>query len=57
MSNTLLNIRFGSWHLQIVRLGDWIGEISMGRSPITFGHNPIHDRLRHKPGWRWLQIY
>ncbi|WP_310532549.1 hypothetical protein [Novosphingobium sp.] len=57
MSNTILNIRFGSRHLQIVRFGDWLGEIRMGRSPITFRSNPYHDRARHEvPGWRWFEI-
>lgn len=58
MSNTILNVRFGSWHLQIVRFSDWRGELIMGRSPITFRHNGFHDAARHtEPGWRWFEIY
>ena len=58
MSNTILNIRFGSRHLQIVRFGDWLGEIRMGRSPITFRHNPYQDFARKSlSDWRWFEIY
>lgn len=59
MSNTILNVRFGSYHFQIVRLSDWRGEIRMGRSPITFRHNDFHDRaaVRADPAWSWFQWY
>ncbi len=59
MDNTILNVRFGSRHLQIVRLGDWLGEIRMGRSPVTFRRNSYHANksIRAAPGWRWFEIY
>lgn len=40
MSNLIVNFRLGRWRLQIVRFGDWRGEIHMGRSPIRLIHYP-----------------
>lgn len=60
MSNLWLNARFGSRHLQIVRLGSWLSEIQMRRSPITFGANGYHapgGPARAEKGWRWFQLY
>ena len=58
MSNTWLNIRFGTRHLQIVMLGSWLGEIRMRRSPITFRSNPHQRRARAEdPDWRWFAFY
>lgn len=58
MSNTILNIRFGSYHLQVVRFGDWLSEVRMGRSPITWRRNGYHDLARcNDPSWRWFQVY
>jgi hypothetical protein len=60
MNNTIINIRFGAWHLQVVRFGDWRGEISIGRSPVTFRRNDWHAKgslERSDPEWRWFQIY
>lgn len=58
MSNTIINWRFGSYHLQVVRLGDWRSEIKMGRSPITWRHNPYHDspEVRNAEGWSWIKL-
>jgi hypothetical protein len=57
MSNTILNWRFGTRHLQIVRFRDWIGEIRMGRSPITFRVNPYQAWRRHSdPTWTWFEF-
>lgn len=57
MSNTWLNVRFGTRHLQIVSLSRWRGEIQMRRSPITFRANPYQRKARAEdPDWRWFQI-
>lgn len=50
MSNTIVNVRFGSWHFQIVRDIPWM----------RFGPNPYHAKgspARTAPGWRWFEIY
>jgi len=58
MSNTWLNVRFGSRHLQIVMMRDWWGMIRDGRSPITFRRNPYHvERRRADPSWPWFALY
>jgi len=46
MSNAILNIRFGEWHLHI------------DRSPfrIWFGHNPYHADARKLPAWCWFEV-
>lgn len=48
MSNLFLNIRFGSWHFQVMRDGPWV----------SISHNPIHDKERHtNVEWCWFKIY
>jgi hypothetical protein len=57
MSNTWLNIRFGSRHLQVVYLRSWLHLIRTGRSPITLRRNPYHDTARlTEPNWRWFEV-
>ena len=58
MDNTILNIRFGTYHLQVVRFSDWVGEFKMKRSPITFKHNPYQAEARVKDlNWKWFEFY
>ncbi len=58
MSNTWLNVRFGTRHLQIIRLSDWRAYIRDGRSPITFRENRYQAALRETdPTWRWFAFY
>jgi len=59
MSNTWLNIRFGVRHLQCVYLNDWLREIQMGRSPITFRVNSYQEALRINcpESWRWFKVH
>jgi hypothetical protein len=48
MSNLLLNIRFGSWHFQVMRDLPWV----------RFGHNPHHDvERKSNREWRWFEVY
>lgn len=58
MSNTWLNIRFGVRHLQVVYLSRWLGEIRMGRSPITFRRNPWQEsrRVNEPDHWTWFEL-
>jgi hypothetical protein len=47
MSNCIFNIRFGAWHLQIIR----------DRPFVTLRHNPCQEWLRKsEPSWRWFEI-
>ena len=47
MSNSILNIRFGSYHFKINR----------DRPYVSFTHNPFHDNARKKdPEWKWFEI-
>ncbi len=54
MSNLILNIRFGEYHLQVTRFSDWRGW--RYNFPITFRRNPYHAEARKLPGWKWLEI-
>ena len=48
MSDSYLNIRFGSYHLQI----------NKHKPHFYFGHNPFHDEDRKtNPNWKWFEIY
>ena len=47
MNNSILNIRFGSWHFQVNR----------DAPRIRFTRNCYHDEARKLPGWRWFEIY
>ena len=48
MSDALLNVRFGEWHVQILR-----------RRPFfRISHNPYHATARNQEtDWRWFEIY
>jgi hypothetical protein len=47
MSNLLLNIRFGSWHFQVMRDLPFI----------RISRNEYHDRARlTDPDWKWFEI-
>lgn len=55
MSNLILNIRFGAYHLQLTRMSDW-----RYRWPLTISHNPVHadPAYRARQGdWRWFENY
>lgn len=57
MSNTWLNVRFGTRHLQILMFASWRSEIEMRRSPITFRSNPHQRKHRaENPDWRWFEV-
>ena len=47
MNNSILNVRFGSWHFQANR----------DAPRIRFTRNCYHDEARKLPGWRWFEIY
>jgi len=47
MSNAILNVRFGSWHWQILR----------DRPFIRISRNPYHDEARRNSSWSWFEIY
>lgn len=48
MGNDWVNIRFGSWHLQVLR----------DRPYLHFGRNPYHDDARwFDPDWSWFKVY
>lgn len=60
MSNTVINWRFGAYHLQVVRWGDWRSMIRAGGSPITWGRNGYHapgGPGRAAQGWTWIALY
>lgn len=50
MSNLILNLRFGEYHLQIVRFSDW-----RHQPPIRISHNPYHAQARKEAGWKWFE--
>lgn len=57
MSNLVLNIRFGEYHLQMVRPSGWWSYLRARRSPIWISHNGYQAVLRKKnPDWRWFEI-
>jgi len=47
MSNSIINVRFGSWHFQLLR----------DRPYVDVTRNAYHDEARKEPGWRWFEIY
>lgn len=47
MSNTLLNWRFGAWHLKIFRGRPWVG----------VSWNPFHAPELRPDDWRWFERY
>lgn len=59
MSNLILNIRFGAYHWQIVRLRDWPGELFMRRLPFRVSFNPAHaiGALGRNDEWKWFEAY
>ncbi|WP_154707527.1 hypothetical protein [Brucella abortus] len=48
MSDAILNVRFGEWHVQILR----------ARPFLRISHNPYHALARkQEANWRWFEIY
>lgn len=56
MSNTWLNVRFGTHHLQILMLRDW--RLSNWRRWFRWSHNPYQAARRdNEPTtWRWFEL-
>lgn len=57
MSNTWLNVRFGTHHLQILQMRDW--RWRDWRRIVRWSHNPYQAALRdNEPAtWRWFALY
>ena len=52
MSNTWLNVRFGTRHLQILMFSHW-----RHSWPISFRANPYQRKRRAEdPDWRWFEL-
>lgn len=47
LSNAIINIRFGAYHVQALR----------DRPFLRISRNAYHDEARKRPGWRWFEIY
>jgi hypothetical protein len=48
MSNAIINVRFGSWHFQVLR----------DRPFVRISRNAYHDTARvSDPQWRWFEVY
>lgn len=56
MSNTWLNVRFGTHHLQILMFSDW--RLSGWRRWFRWSHNPYQAARRdNEPEhWRWFEV-
>jgi hypothetical protein len=61
VSNLIFNMRFGAYHLQIVRFYDWRWMIREGLSPITINFNGYHAKggpaRRNNTNWKWWEWY
>lgn len=57
MSNTVINWRFGAYHLQVIRWGDWRCYMREGRSPITWRRNGYHAKPLRPANWQRVQLY
>lgn len=58
MSNTWLNVRLGTYHLQCLMLSEWGPTIRRGRCPVTFRSNPYQEsrRVNEPDHWRWFEL-
>lgn len=56
MSNTWLNVRFGTHHLQILMLRDW--RLSNWRRWFRWSHNEYQAAKRDNDpaSWRWFEL-
>lgn len=62
MSNTVINWRFGAWHLEVLRWDEWPLAIRLGlwRDLVRWNRNLWHapgGTGRLDPDWRWLEFY